>query len=130
MPARVVSILTLLTALTTLSAESAAQSVPAAARSTEPIAYTVSFPQPHTHYAEIVAIVPTSGRPAIEMMMAVWTPGSYLVREFERHLLQEAYVIPTIWWHRIVVHHKKLKGWHITPSHYVGQDLTNVWLDQ
>ena len=53
-----------------------------------------------------------------------------VVREFERHLLEEAYVVPTIWWHRIVVYHKQLKGWHITPSHYVGQDLVNVWLDQ
>jgi predicted metalloprotease with PDZ domain len=86
MIARVVSFLTLVTALTTLSAESAAQSVSAVARSTEPIAYTVSFPQPHTHYAEIVAIVPTSRRDTIEMMMAVWTPGSYLIREFERHV--------------------------------------------
>ena len=42
----------------------------------------------------------------------------------------EAYVIPTIWWHRIIVYHKQLKGWNITPSHYVGQDLTDVWLDR
>ena len=40
------------------------------------------------------------------------------------------HVIPTIWWHRIIVHHKQMKGWHITPSHYVGQDLADVWLDQ
>ena len=44
--------------------------------------------------------------------------------------LEQAYVIPTIWWHRIIVHHKQMKGWHITPSHYVGQDLTDVWLDR
>ena len=25
---------------------------------------------------------------------------------------------------------QKLKGWHITPSHYVGQDLADVWLQQ
>ncbi|MGE0802332.1 MAG: ABC transporter substrate-binding protein [Lautropia sp.] len=53
-----------------------------------------------------------------------------LLREFETHLLDEAYVIPTIWWHRIIVTHRQLKGWHITPSHYVGQDLTDVWLDR
>ena len=52
----------------------------------EPIRYTLSFPAPHTHYVEVRAIVPTSGRASIEMMMAVWTPGSYLVREFERHV--------------------------------------------
>ena len=26
-----------------------------------------------------------------------------LLREFERQLLDQAYVIPTIWWHRIIV---------------------------
>jgi predicted metalloprotease with PDZ domain len=55
-------------------------------RAAEPIRYTVSFPAPHTHYAEISATVPTGGRPQIEMMMAVWTPGSYLVREYARHV--------------------------------------------
>jgi peptide/nickel transport system substrate-binding protein len=53
-----------------------------------------------------------------------------LLREFEKRALEQAYTIPTIWWHRIIVHHKPLKGWHITPSHYVGQDLADVWLDQ
>jgi hypothetical protein len=24
----------------------------------------------------------------------------------------------------------KLKGWEITPSHLIGQDLADVWLDQ
>ena len=52
----------------------------------EPVRYTVSFPEPHTHYLEVSVTVPTEGRPAIEMMMAVWTPGSYLVREFSRHI--------------------------------------------
>jgi peptide/nickel transport system substrate-binding protein len=53
-----------------------------------------------------------------------------LLREFEKRALDQAYTVPTIWWHRIIVHHKVMKGWHITPSHYVGQDLADVWLDQ
>ena len=44
------------------------------------------FPAPQTNYVEVEAVVPTDGRPRIEMMMAVWTPGSYLVREYERNL--------------------------------------------
>jgi predicted metalloprotease with PDZ domain len=52
----------------------------------EPIRYTVSFPAPHTHYIEVDATVPTDGRPQIDLMMAVWTPGSYLVREYARHV--------------------------------------------
>jgi peptide/nickel transport system substrate-binding protein len=52
-----------------------------------------------------------------------------LLREFEKRALEQSYTIPTIWWHRIIVTNSKLKGWHITPSHYVGQDLADVWLD-
>ncbi len=53
-----------------------------------------------------------------------------LLRQFEKHAIEQGYAVPTIWWHRIIVHHKKLRGWNITPSHYVGQDLTDVWLEQ
>ncbi|MFL6258741.1 MAG: M61 family metallopeptidase [Thermoanaerobaculia bacterium] len=49
-----------------------------------PISYTLRFPAPQTHYVEVEARVPTDGRPAVELMMAVWTPGSYLVREYAR----------------------------------------------
>ena len=52
----------------------------------DPIRYTLSFPEPHTHYVEVTAVVPTDGRPQVELMMAVWTPGSYLVREYARHV--------------------------------------------
>ena len=52
-----------------------------AAQTREPVRYTVSFPAPHTHYIDVEASYPTEGRPNIELMMAVWTPGSYLVRE-------------------------------------------------
>ncbi|MGZ8202453.1 MAG: ABC transporter substrate-binding protein, partial [Burkholderiales bacterium] len=52
-----------------------------------------------------------------------------ILRDFERRALDEAYTIPTIWWHRIIVTHRNLKGWHITPSHYVGQDLADAWLE-
>ena len=52
----------------------------------EPIRYTLSFPAPHTHYVEVAAEVPTGRRPDVELMMAVWTPGSYLVREYERNV--------------------------------------------
>ena len=51
-----------------------------------PIAYTLRFPAPHTHYVEVEVQVPSAGRGDIELMMPVWTPGSYLVREFARHV--------------------------------------------
>jgi peptide/nickel transport system substrate-binding protein len=53
-----------------------------------------------------------------------------IVRDFERHALTEAYTVPLLWWNRIVVTSARLKGWSITPSHFIGQDLTDVWLDR
>ena len=53
-----------------------------------------------------------------------------IVREMERYALTQAYNVPILWWQRIIVNHKKIKGWHMTPSHYLWQDLTDVWLDQ
>jgi peptide/nickel transport system substrate-binding protein len=53
-----------------------------------------------------------------------------MVRDFERHALTEAYTVPLLWWNRIVATSAKLKGWSVTPSHFIGQDLTDVWVEQ
>src|SRR5512142_2725242 len=64
-------------------AQTTRSSTPAAA---EPIRYTVSFPEPQTHYVDVDVAVPTGGRPQVDLMMAVWTPGSDLVRGVERNV--------------------------------------------
>ncbi len=51
-----------------------------------------------------------------------------IVREFERQALTEAYAVPILWWNRIIANSSQLKGWAITPSHYLNQDLSDVWL--
>src|SRR5688572_11180997 len=58
----------------------------AAQTAAEPLRYTLSFPAPQTHYMEVSAAVPTDRRPEVDLMMAVWTPGSYLIREYERNV--------------------------------------------
>jgi peptide/nickel transport system substrate-binding protein len=51
------------------------------------------------------------------------------IRTFERRLLdEEAHYIPTLQWHRIVVHSSRVRGWTITPSHYLNNQLDTVWL--
>ncbi len=60
------------------------QSLPADAQTT-PIRYTLRFPAPQTHMVEVSAEVP-AGQPAVELLMAVWTPGSYMVREYSRNV--------------------------------------------
>ncbi len=57
-----------------------------AAAMPDPVSYTLRFPAPQTHYVEVEAVVPTGGLPTIELMMATWTPGSYMIREYARHL--------------------------------------------
>jgi len=66
--------------LMTHAAAAMAQSAP------EPIRYTLTFQAPQTHYVEVTAVVPTGRRPDVDLMMAVWTPGSYLVREYARNV--------------------------------------------
>jgi hypothetical protein len=52
-----------------------------------------------------------------------------LVREFEKRLLDEqAHVIPTLWWHRIVPYHARVRGFTITPSHFLNGQLDTIWL--
>jgi peptide/nickel transport system substrate-binding protein len=52
-----------------------------------------------------------------------------VIRQFEKRVLDErAYQFHVLWWQRIVPHWSKLKGWKITPSHYVNQDLRDVWI--
>lgn len=51
-----------------------------------------------------------------------------IVRDFERQALTQAYAVPILWWNRIIVTSSRLNGWNMTPSHYIGQDLADVWL--
>ncbi len=53
-----------------------------------------------------------------------------IVHDLERHALTQAYNVPLLWYHRIIVHDRRMKGWHFTPSHYVQQDLAEVWLSE
>ncbi len=60
----------------------------------DPIRYALSFPAAQTHYVEVEASYPTGGASTVELMMAVWTPGSYLVREYARHVEDVEVVAP------------------------------------
>ena len=56
------------------------------AQALEPIRYTLRFPAPQTQYLDVEAAIPTAGRAEVEVYMATWTPGSYLIREYERNV--------------------------------------------
>lgn len=48
------------------------------------INYTVSFPQPQTHYADVVMQMDGCSADFLDVKMPVWIPGSYMIREFPR----------------------------------------------
>lgn len=61
------------------------------------ISYTVSMPRPATHLLEVeMRVRATRGNlPAsVDLVMPVWTPGSYLIREYARHIQDFAAYAP------------------------------------
>lgn len=51
-----------------------------------PVQYRLSFRQAETHRVDIELSVPSDGKAEVEFFMPVWTPGSYLVREYARQV--------------------------------------------
>jgi predicted metalloprotease with PDZ domain len=49
------------------------------------VAYRVSMPRPHTHLFQVLADFPAT-TDEVTVCLPVWTPGSYLVREYARHV--------------------------------------------
>ena len=56
------------------------------------LAYRVAMPQPQTHLFEVELIVSNWGGELLDIKMPVWTPGSYLVREYVKQLQNFAVV--------------------------------------
>ncbi len=50
------------------------------------ISYTVSFPEAQAHYADIEMEIKGLAQPRLNLKLPVWTPGSYLVREFSKNV--------------------------------------------
>ena len=53
-----------------------------------------------------------------------------IVQDMDKYSITTAYSIPFLWYQRIIVKNKKIMGWHFSPSQYILQDLSEVWLDQ
>ena len=60
-----------------------------------------------------------------------FTKQRALMRDFEKRVLDDqAHEIFLLWWYRMVPYRSYVKGWKISPSHYLNQDLATVWLDK
>ncbi|HVZ88570.1 MAG TPA: PDZ domain-containing protein [Polyangia bacterium] len=56
-----------------------------------PVVYKVAMPQPASHEYEVDMQVPAlAGRTEVEIVFPTWAPGSYMVRDFVRHLIDLA----------------------------------------
>ena len=54
-----------------------------AAKAQTKISFEVSFKEPQAHYAEVeMNMAGITAKNYVDVKMPVWTPGSYLVREF------------------------------------------------
>lgn len=51
-----------------------------------PITYQISMLRPHTHLYDVTLDIPNQDAETIDLALPVWTPGSYLVRDFARHV--------------------------------------------
>ena len=57
-----------------------------AANARPKIQFEVSFTEPQAHYADVKMELSGFNQSYIDLSMPVWTPGSYLVREYARHV--------------------------------------------
>ncbi|MGF1650897.1 MAG: ABC transporter substrate-binding protein [Hyphomicrobiaceae bacterium] len=54
-----------------------------------------------------------------------------LMRQLEKRVLDEhASQFITLWWYKINPHRSYVKGWKVTASHYLAQQLDHIWLDR
>lgn len=63
-------------------------SITAFAEEPPEINYQVTFDHRAQHFAHIEMTIPATVTGRVEVVMPVWTPGSYLVREYARHIDQ------------------------------------------
>jgi len=74
------------------------------------IEYTLSFPEAQAHYTDVEMTISGLKQPSIDLKMPVWTPGSYLIREYAKNV--EAL---TVWNGNKALSAKKINKntWHI-----------------
>ncbi len=84
--------------------------------STQPtLAYQVAMPRPQTHLFEIELVIQGWQSTVLDLKFPVWTPGSYLVREYERHLQDFTAIGPNnqqLIWRKLAKNH-----WQVAIGH-------------
>jgi peptide/nickel transport system substrate-binding protein len=98
-----------------------------------PIADTGRY-LPHAMYSENFAYHDDPKQVEIYNQMVRQTDPAkarMLMRDYERQVIEVgAHQLPTLWFYRIVPMRSYVKGWKISTSHYLNQNLANIWLDK
>lgn len=75
------------------------------------IEHTLKFDRAHTHGIDVESIFPVQPGKPLVLRMPVWTPGSYLVREFSRHV--EGLTASTPGGERLIVQKVRKNRWRV-----------------
>lgn len=70
------------------------------------IHYSIAMPEPESHLFEVTLRVEGWKLPTLDLKMPVWTPGSYLVREYSRHLQNFRSELP---WQKLAKNHYRIE---------------------
>lgn len=54
------------------------------------VSYTIGMSQPHSHLFEVEIAVSEVSGPTLDFILPSWTPGSYMIREYARHVQEFA----------------------------------------
>ncbi|MDJ0798920.1 MAG: M61 family metallopeptidase [Calothrix sp. MO_167.B12] len=85
----------------------ASHSAPLVEESLPQIHYQVAMSQPATHLFEVTLHIQNVPSPILDLKLPVWTPGSYLVREYAKHLQNFTAVAANkpLPWHKVSKNH-------------------------
>jgi peptide/nickel transport system substrate-binding protein len=53
-----------------------------------------------------------------------------ILKQYQIYLATQSYHINTLWWQRTVLSSTNVQAWNVSPSHYINNQLENVWLMQ
>jgi len=68
--------------------------------------YSVAMPEPESHLFEVTLRIQGWTSATIDLKMPVWTPGSYLLREYSRHLQNFNSALP---WRKLAKNHYQIE---------------------
>jgi len=54
-----------------------------------------------------------------------------LCKQYELRIIDEmAYMVPFLWWERVIPVSPKVKGVRLLPNHFINQDRSTIWLSK